>query len=93
MTIKNRSVFEVAEKRCDECLFGPKKIVCNVRRKDVLETCTRDNTYFTCHKYTQVGYDACCHGFYQQNPQATPAMRMAAQLGLVRFIPLPEEKP
>lgn len=84
--------FKVSAKRCDECLFSSAKIVSDSRRDDVLATCEATDTHFVCHKFTIEGgenADTCCRGFYDRSPGATPAMRLAHYLDIVKFIDLP----
>ena len=87
-------MFRVCEKRCDECLFSNAKIVSDERKADVLDQCVRTDTHFVCHKHTirellreGVGDgNVCCRGFYDHDPAATSAMRIAGRLGIVVFV-------
>lgn len=84
---KRPTGFYVLEKRCDQCLFSKQRIVSEERMRDVLATCEREGTHFTCHKATIAGnQDVCCRGFYDREPFATAGMRLAAHLGIVYFI-------
>ncbi len=77
--------FLVLDRRCDECLFGPNKIVNDAAKARVLRDA--DQNYFVCHKATLVGRnDVCCAGYYQRDPYHSLVMRLAAQLGVVRRI-------
>ncbi|KIL42101.1 hypothetical protein SD70_02655 [Gordoniibacillus kamchatkensis] len=57
-------MFQVAEKRCNECLFSANKIVSDERKAEVLADCALNDAHFICHKATLKGKDVCCRGFY-----------------------------
>ncbi len=83
--------FLVYKERCDQCLFGPNRIVSSKRMKEVLDDCREKQHYFICHKSTLEGTnDVCCRGFFDTYPGATTAMRFAQVAGLVFFLPLPD---
>lgn len=54
--------FQVMAERCDQCLYGPNKIVSNARRKEILTDIERADCHFICHKATIAGQDICCRG-------------------------------
>jgi hypothetical protein len=89
------SGFEVAKKRCDQCLFSGAKIVSDERRAEILRNCARDDTHFICHKFT-IAEDGdsqvCCRGFYDADPAASNLMRIAGRLGAVEFVDLPKSE-
>lgn len=81
----DRAVFRVMQRRCDECLFGPNKIVSDARKAEVLEAA--DQNYFVCHKASLAGHDdVCCAGFYERDPYHSLVMRLAAMLDLVERV-------
>ncbi len=82
--------FEVVAERCNECLFGPNKIVDDERRRDVLNTCKEKHVHFVCHKFTQLpeNRDVCCHGFFQQDRGG----QILEKMGYVEFVPVPPEE-
>lgn len=76
----------VLRERCDQCIFGPERIVSSRRMADVLATCRRRDTHFICHKATiEGGQDVCCRGFYDTQP-ATGLRDLAEQLDAVEFV-------
>ena len=85
--------FQVAKKRCDQCLFSKAKIVGDDRRDDLLQTCAAEDKHFVCHKFTIAEGDSqvCCRGFYDQEPTATNLMRIAGRLDAVEFVDLPAD--
>lgn len=84
--------FLVCEKRCDQCLFSKDRIVDEPRMREVLATCESEDKYFECHKHSMVDAHVCCRGFYDKDPMATNLMRIAARLGVIRFVPEPEHE-
>lgn len=86
---KNEASFQVCEKRCDECLFTPAKIVNEARKKQLIESCKADGSFFVCHKGSLTGNDQlCCRGFY--DAVQTPTIVLAKAWGLVRFVEVPK---
>jgi hypothetical protein len=81
----DRSKLFVLAKRCDQCLFSKGKIVSDERRVDVLATCARRGVHFVCHK-DRNDRKAVCRGFYDRDPKATAAMRLAPLVGALHFI-------
>lgn len=90
MTSEMKRGFEVMQNPCDQCLFSKNKIVSDQRRKEILQTCAREQTHFSCHKGTMEGKDVCCHGFYRAFPYNSVGMRFAAAMGIVLFVTLDE---
>lgn len=85
-------MFRVYEQRCEQCLFSPERIVSSQRMAEVLRQCAATDTHFVCHKSSIYGDgNVCCRGFYDRDPAASNLMRIAGRLGLVEFVPLPEE--
>lgn len=79
-------MFQVTEERCDQCLFSKDKIVSDSRRKEVLNDCSSNDSYFICHKATIAGRDVCCKGFYET--QTCNVIRIAQRLDFVQFVAL-----
>ena len=96
--MSEKPVFRVMRKRCNECLFSDGKIVPDKRRDELLAECERRDTHFICHKatiahtaglLTREESNVCCRGFYDRDPRATAAMRLAHYLGIVVFVDVP----
>ena len=86
---KNDVSFQVCEKRCDECLFTPAKIVSEARKQELIEGCKRDENFFVCHKGSLTGNNQlCCRGFFDEIPTKTTLLAQA--WGLVRFVEVPK---
>lgn len=84
-------MFEVMQKRCDRCLFGPDPIVTPERRRDIIHSLTEEENHFVCHHATIARGEGdrpgvCCRADYDRNPARTNLMRIAGRLGAVRFI-------
>lgn len=82
--MRDRSVFKVRTKRCDECLFSDNKVVDDERKAAVLQECEREDTYFICHKHNDEG--VCCRGFWDEKPMSTLVMRLAVLWNRVRWV-------
>ena len=55
---------QMMQKRCDQCLMTPNKIVSDARREEILRECKRKNCLFNCHKATIAGsQDVACRGY------------------------------
>lgn len=83
---RNAVAFEVMAKRCDQCLYSDAKIVTDDAKDAILASCEANGHHFVCHKATIAGWDVACAGWHAANPSATVAQRMAASMGLVRFV-------
>jgi hypothetical protein len=77
--------FKVMAERCDQCLYGPNKIVSDAQRKEILATTANQDTHFVCHKGTIAGTDVCCRGDWDSNGGGRLG-RLAKHLGIVRFV-------
>lgn len=54
--------FKVMDRQCDQCLYGPNKIVREGRRREILRDVHARDGYFECHKGTMLGEKVCCRG-------------------------------
>jgi hypothetical protein len=79
-------MFEVCEKRCDQCLFSANKIVSDSRKTKLLKEIARAQSYFVCHKATINGKETCCRGFYDTMGGASQMVRIAERLSAVKFV-------
>ena len=79
-------MFEVCEKRCDQCLFGANKIVSDKRKAGLLKEIVQEQSYFECHKATIAGKNTCCGGFYDTMGHASQMVRIAERLNAVKFV-------
>lgn len=78
----------VCERKCDECLFTPGRIVRPGRVREIVKACHAEGTYFVCHKGSLTGNNKLvCRGFY--DTQKTQVIRIAERLGVVHFVPVP----
>lgn len=81
--------FKVMENRCDQCLYGPNKIVSNKRRAEIINEITRRDNHFVCHKATLAGENIACRGDWDQRGCGQLG-RIAGRIGAVEFVPEPE---
>ena len=77
---------------CKNCLFSKDKIVSNERRRDVLEQCEKQCTYFICHKASMNNERICCSEFYKRNNDKPGTLRIAKDIGYIEFVPMPEHE-
>lgn len=77
--------FLVMTERCDQCLYGPNKIVSDARRRQILREVDAADDYFICHKATIAATKACCAGDYESRGGGRTG-RLARLLGLVREV-------
>jgi hypothetical protein len=79
---------KVMEKACNQCLFGPNKVVREGRKEEVLAQCARDDVYFVCHKSSirDPSERAMCAGFHAALPNVGKLQRMARHLNLIAYI-------
>jgi hypothetical protein len=73
---------KICESRCNQCLFSKNKIVSNARRREILESCKKDDTYFQCHKGTLKGQQIACKGFYDAMPNTY--LQVAGRLNMLQ---------
>lgn len=76
----------VAHRRCDQCLFGPNKIVSDARRDQVLAECAAEDRYFVCHKASQRGDEVVCAGFvesFRRGERNAQGLRLAVALDVM----------
>ena len=78
-------MFNVLSKRCNECLYGPDKIVSNERRRQLIIGLDRDDTHFVCHKASIAGVEAACHGDWEQRGCGRLG-RFAKHFNMVNFV-------
>lgn len=71
--------FRIMSKRCDQCLYGPDKIVSNARRAQILRDLNKRDNWFICHKATNAGQQVACHGDWEQR-HCGQAGRIAGRL-------------
>lgn len=80
--------FKVMEERCDQCLYGPDKIVSNKRRSEIIREITRKDSHFICHKATIAGQRIACRGDWDQRGCGQLG-RIAGGLNVVEFVSPP----
>lgn len=79
-------MFKVMDRECDQCLFGPDKVVSDARRAELLRKCAANQRYFICHKASAEGADICCAGFYENMGHRSQMVRIAERLGVVERV-------
>lgn len=79
-------MFKVCAKQCDQCLFGPNRIVSGNRAAQIVKDTTRQDRHFICHKATIKGEDVACRGWYERF--SSNLSRIAQRLNAVQFVKL-----
>lgn len=77
--------FKVMSKQCDQCLYGPNKIVSDARRRQILRSLSREDNHFICHKATLVGQDIACRADWDKRCGGQLG-RIAERLGAAEFV-------
>ena len=67
---------QVANTRCDQCLFSANRIVSEERMREVLTLCQKKKRWFICHKTK----NSCCRGFYDSPYMDSLLQPIAQQL-------------
>jgi hypothetical protein len=83
-------MFKIMNDRCNECLYGPDKIVSNARRSQIIREINRKDSYFICHKATIAGQIVACRGDWDQRGCGQLG-RIAGRLNAIEFVPEPKE--
>ena len=84
--------FHVLEKQCDQCLYGPNKIVPEKRRKELLRGLATSDNHFICHKATLAGKEVACRADWDRRGCGQLG-RIAGRIGAVKFVPESELTP
>lgn len=77
--------FKVMSERCNQCLYGPDKIVSNARRSQLIRQTVGIDNHFVCHKAMIAGTKACCRGDWDAHGGGQLG-RIAVRLGVVEFV-------
>jgi hypothetical protein len=80
---------KIMKERCDQCLYGPNKIVSNARRAELLREISAKDSHFICHKAQIAGEEVSCAGDWEQRGCGQMG-RIAGRLGILRFVDLAE---
>lgn len=75
----------VLSERCDQCLYGPDKIVSNERRAEILRGLNASGGWFVCHKASIAGVECACRGDWDQR-KCGHRGQISEWLGVVRFV-------
>lgn len=76
--------FLVCAAECDQCLFGPNRVVTSSRMRELLKETQRKDTYFVCHKSTLAGHNVACAGWHARFD--CNLSRIMGRLGGVSFV-------
>ena len=79
------SKLKVCETQCNQCLFSENRIVSDARARQIIAECSRNDSYFICHKTK----DAVCRGFYDRF--STNLIRIMQRLNGIEFVNVEDE--
>jgi hypothetical protein len=77
---------------CKNCLLSADAIVSAKRRKEIIKTCSQEQSHFICHKASERGEDVCCKSFYENLGHTSQMVRIAQRLDAVQFVEQPESE-
>lgn len=73
-------------------MFSKNSIVSPKRRKEIIGDCTKEQTYFICHKASIENKDIACKSFYDQLGHVSQLIRIAERLNMIEFVDQPPDK-
>ena len=83
---------DVYNECCKNCLLSADSIVSPSRRKEIINGCIKDQSYFICHKASIEGKDIMCRSFFDKFGQYSQMVRISERLNMITFITQPEHK-
>lgn len=85
--------FKVYKGSCKNCLLSPDRIVSAQRAKEIINSCTEEQSYFICHKSSSgsdpQGEEICCHTFHKEFGERSQMIRTCDRLGWTEFVDQP----
>lgn len=69
--------FRVMSGCCVNCLFGPHKLVSDIRKEVMLAKIVHNDGFFICHEASERGQTICCRGFYERYKMDVGSLRVA----------------
>ena len=72
---------------CKNCLLSENRIVSPTRAKEIVKSCTKNQTHFACHKASFEDKDIMCKTFYEKFGDNVQMLRIAERLNMVEFVP------
>jgi hypothetical protein len=77
---------KVFKDACKNCLLSNSSIVSPLRVKDMVSECSKDRTFFICHKSSSKGENTCCSRFYDVLKDLSQEIRVSEQLNCIEFV-------
>jgi len=75
---------------CKNCLLSPDSIVSPKRRKEIINTCAKKQSYFICHKASMDNKEVVCKTFYDTLGHISQMVRIAQRLNAIEEVEQPE---
>ena len=84
--------FKVYKRPCKNCLLTKNRIVSPERASEIIQTCVKEQTYFTCHKdMTGEGKEGvCCKKFYDDLGHVSQMIRISERLNMIEMVDQPD---
>ncbi len=83
---------KVYQECCENCLLSPDSIVSSKRRKEIIQSCSKAQTHFICHKASMKDEDVCCKTFYDKFGHLSQLIRIGQRLGMIKFVEQPDSE-
>ena len=77
---------KVYKQCCNNCLLSEDRIVSAKRAKEIIGQCTKEQTYFICHKASMEGKEIVCQKFYETMGYKSQMVRIAQRLDAIEFV-------
>lgn len=85
-------MLKVYKECCKNCLLSPNAIVSPKRRKQIIQSCVKEQTHFFCHKSTMEGREIVCKNFYDKLGHHSQLIRIAERLKAIQFVEQPSHE-
>lgn len=81
---------KVYKQCCKNCLLSTNSIVSNATRKEIIQSCIKQQTHFICHKASLNNQEICCKKFYDELGHHSKSIKFSQWLNIIDFIEQPE---
>lgn len=85
-------MLKVYKECCNNCLLSNDAIVSPSRRKDIIKKCSKNQTYFVCHKASMDNKEIVCRSFYDKLGHISQMIRISERLNCVEFVEQPKSE-
>lgn len=75
-------MLKVCKNQCGKCLFSKNRIVPVERKKEILQNCIENQTYFICHEHD----NTVCNKFFNNMGQVSSLVRIAERIKAIEYV-------